>query len=77
MDVFKLYNTTSLISSETIRKRTIFLGKYIAPFIPLTTEFEKITDVDISMTLNQAKSKATDGTIKHVFYYGKDYIRQL
>ena len=67
MDVFKLYNTTSLISSETIRKRTIFLGKYIAPFIPLTTKFEKITAVDISMTLNQAKSIATDGTIKHVF----------
>ena len=75
MDVLKLYNTTSLISSETIRKRTIFLGKYIAPFIPLTTKFEKITAVDISMTLNQAKSIATDGTIKHVFLLWKGLYR--
>lgn len=66
-EVFDLYNKASSVSSETIRKRNIFLYKYIAPYIPLNTKFKDIKPIDITETLSNAKTIATDNTIKHIF----------
>lgn len=54
-------------SAQTKRKHISIYNKYITPFIDEYKEFRKINQREIFITLDNAKSKATDETISRIF----------